>query len=228
MDVPGEPEHAYSRSKGYENMPLVSLEEALQPVHDLIPNMDRYAWIAKRNSSTPLDGLTLDESAAIYIYTMEGSSSEESLYCILNRTLRSNDRSKLKPWFSNIKLFMTALYKLPSFDGTVWRGVKGNLSTMYQKGGTYVWWTYSTATLDMETLEAEHVLGKHGPRTLFSIQCKHGKDISRHSNFPNEEEVLLMPGFQFQVLSRVDLGNDLCMVNVKETEPATPLCSPPF
>jgi hypothetical protein len=34
------------------------------------------------------------------------------------------DRDQLKPWFSFLKLFLTALHKLPSPNKTVWHGVK--------------------------------------------------------------------------------------------------------
>ncbi|CAF3414477.1 unnamed protein product, partial [Rotaria sp. Silwood2] len=37
-----------------------------------------------------------------------------SLYLLLNRSLRAAIRDDLKPWFLYLKLFLTALHKLPS------------------------------------------------------------------------------------------------------------------
>ena len=59
---------------------------------------------------------------------------ETCLYREFDETLRSEDRNKLKRWFSYLKLFLTALHKLPSSDGPVWRNVKGDISENYQLG----------------------------------------------------------------------------------------------
>jgi hypothetical protein len=56
---------------------------------------------------------------------MEWTDSQESLYATLNRALRGVNHQELKPWFRYLKLFLTALFKLPSIEGVVWRGVRG-------------------------------------------------------------------------------------------------------
>lgn len=99
--------------KGYEKEPLVSLEEACEPLHEFLKELDEYIRIAKMNSTPPADGLTQDESASIHIYTMEWDQSDESLYAKLNRILRTPERRLLRPWFKYLKLFLTALFKLP-------------------------------------------------------------------------------------------------------------------
>ncbi|CAF3182207.1 unnamed protein product [Rotaria sp. Silwood2] len=96
---------------GYEKQKLMSLEEALKPVNHLIEDLPRQIAEAKRNCTMPKDGLTEDESASIMIYTMEWG--ETSLHKRLNVALRSKDNNKIKPWFPYLKLFMTALQKLP-------------------------------------------------------------------------------------------------------------------
>ncbi len=214
--------------EGYQRRPLVSLEEAVQPLLSLVPDVNRMAYIAKYNCYMPNDGLSSDESASIFIYTMEWPRDQESLYYILNATLRTEERRRLIPWFPYLKLILTALYKLPSFEGTVWRSVKVDLRSQYRKGEIYTWWAFSTATSDIEVLESEQHLDQHGQRTMFSIQCKHGKNVTEHSSVRDVKEVLLMPCFQFEVLSNTNLGNGLCMINIKETEPLFPLLPPPF
>ena len=43
----------------------------------------------------------------------------DSFYRVLNRALRSEDRSSLKPWFVFLKLFATALGKLPNLKKVI-------------------------------------------------------------------------------------------------------------
>jgi len=94
LDLAYEPDRDLAPIKNYEKVPLVSLEEAIKPVEHLLDNVAGDIWIAKRNCKKPLDGLTKDESAAIYLYSME------SLYRQLNTALRNKDRKRLTPWFS--------------------------------------------------------------------------------------------------------------------------------
>ncbi|CAF5170163.1 unnamed protein product, partial [Rotaria magnacalcarata] len=82
-----------------------------------------------------------------------------SLYILLNESLRAENREQLKPWFSFLKLFLTALYKLPSKNGTVWRGIKGvDLSTKYKTGTKFAWWGVSSCTTNVEVLELNQFL----------------------------------------------------------------------
>ncbi len=73
-------------------------------------------YIVKQNCNNPEDNLTPDESASIMLYSMEWSSREKSFYFILNKSLRSENRQLLKPWFLYLRLFLHALSKLPSFN----------------------------------------------------------------------------------------------------------------
>lgn len=199
---------------GYEKEPLVSLEEAIKPLREKIPDVDRYVHSAKSNCKEPKDGLTQDESAAIMLYTMEWE--ESSLYRTINQALRTEDRRLIKPWFSYLKLVLTALRKLPSFEGIVWRGVQNDMSGQYETGNRGVWWGFSTATLNAAILESGQFLGQKGARTLFSIQCKDGKRLGCHSYFQNEEEILLLPGFCYEVVSVLKTAPDMHLINLKE------------
>jgi len=58
--------------RGYENMSLVSLETAVEPLRLILPEIQDYVYVAKqRCNSVPADGLTKDESASIMLYSME-------------------------------------------------------------------------------------------------------------------------------------------------------------
>ena len=118
-NVQDEPTNILQPIAGYEREPLVSLEDACQPLYSLIDDLPQNIWISKQNCRNPEDNLTQDESASIHLYTMEWTDSQQSLYAKLNRTLRGVNRQELKPWFRYLKLFLTALFKLPAVEGVV-------------------------------------------------------------------------------------------------------------
>jgi hypothetical protein len=78
----------------------------------------------------------------------------------------------------------------------------------------------------MGVLKNEDFLGSSGPRTMFAIECFSGKDIRQHSHFQDEVEILLPPGRQFEVVSSLDQGNGLYLIQLKETKPPYPLLEP--
>lgn len=222
-DLNDEPLRYLNPITGYEKMPLVSLEIAVRPVAHMFLHLEKYVWIAKRNCENPADNLTQDESASIFLYTMEFNQGP-SLYGVLNRALRNEARGQLIPWFSYLRLFFTAMDKLPSHDCKVWRGIKNvDLTSKYKKGKEVVWWGVTSTTESMNVLDNEQFLGKSGLRTIISINCKHGKRIAAHSYFKDkEEEVILMPGFNFRVKSDIKPSDGLHMIDVEEVEPPFP------
>ena len=113
-DVGKEPTQLLKPISGYEKEPILPLEEACKPLENILDQeLKRNIIIAKGNSKKPANQLSQDESASIHLYTMEWDEQENSLYVVLNRTLRLADRSKLKPWFRYLKLFLTGVFKLP-------------------------------------------------------------------------------------------------------------------
>ncbi|CAF4350653.1 unnamed protein product, partial [Rotaria sordida] len=85
-----------------------TLEEATEPLKNIVPCISTHAHTAKERAKNPADDLSVDESASIALYTMEWEPHTNSLYYILNSTLRNEDRNKLKPWFLYLKLIITA------------------------------------------------------------------------------------------------------------------------
>ncbi|CAF1108312.1 unnamed protein product [Rotaria sp. Silwood1] len=222
-----EPEVALQPLEDYQELELVSLEEAIEPIKSLFRNLPRDVWIAKNASKEPANGLSSDESAAIHLYTMEIKT--RSLYSILNEMLRDRDRQKLKPWFPYLKLFMTALFKIQSCSAKViYRGVKADLHLKFHDGERYIWWAFSSCTLSLKVLQRKMYLGDSGPRTLFNIECLNGKPIKAHSHYKTEDEILLLPGFYFEVVSKVNAGNGLYIIHVREITPPHVLLEPPF
>ncbi|CAF0873897.1 unnamed protein product [Adineta steineri] len=220
------PKRMLAPIEGYENKPLVSLEDAVKPLVDIVPKIERNVFIVKQNCQEPEDSLTSDESASIMLYTYESMPREHSLYAILNAALRSEQRQKLVPWFLYLRLVLTALARLPSKHRLVFRGVREDLRAQYVKSKTFIWWGFSSCTSSIEVLESGDFFGKTGTRTLFQIECHTGKDIKNHSFIHNEDEILLLPARQFSVKGCLDSGNGLHMIHLEETEPAYPLLEP--
>jgi hypothetical protein len=196
-------DNAYDNKKlppicGYWSEKLVPLEQALKHIVPRIEQLDRSIKAAKTNCHFPSEhGLTHDESAALYLYTMEGGDT--SFYRVLNRALRSEDRPALKPWFPYLKLFDTALCKLPTVRRNVWRGVLGDIDQDIKKNEELTWWNISSCSLSVDVVKG--FLSSETKSTLFLIEAVHGKNISRYTNYPDEDEVLLGPGIHLRVVA---------------------------
>ncbi|CAF3699052.1 unnamed protein product [Rotaria sp. Silwood1] len=229
-DLYNEPvDHLLSPIKGYQDKPLVTLPEAIEPVAGFFNEIEDNVFVALHNCQNPADGLDQQESASIHLYTMQFSGGP-SLYLLLNKSLRAENREELQPWFSYLKLFLTALHKLPSRSGTVWRGIRDvDLSSKYKKDTKFAWWGVNSCTVDIEVLESEQFLGKHGKRTLFSIECINGKSVAAHSYLKNtEKEIILMPGSYFEVIGQLNPAHELHIIQLREITPPIAFVKPPF
>ncbi|CAF0829366.1 unnamed protein product [Rotaria sp. Silwood1] len=209
--------------EGYEKMPLVPLEEAVLPLLDVLPDIHEMVRIVKTKCALPANGLTSDQSAAIMLYTMEWEPSQKCLYFVLNSALRTANRQLIQPWFLYLKLVLTALSRLPSKPGTVYRGVKLDLSSQHFIGEKFYWWSFSSCTTTMNILKSDQFLGGTGIRTLFAIESRSGKDISQHSYYQEEEEILLLPATQFQVIACLPFGQEVHIIQLKEIKSEFPL-----
>jgi hypothetical protein len=92
-------------------------------------------------------------------------------------------------------------------------------------GDIIEWWGFSSCTNNMNILQSELFLGKTNVRTMFTIECHNGKDICKHSYFASEDEILLLPGTQFKIISSLDQG-DLKLIHLQEIIPHFPLLHP--
>lgn len=226
-DIADEPHDILMPIDGYEEMPVVTLEIAVEPLLPLLPKILTYVYIAKQKCKYPKDGLTEDESASIMLYSMGWKPYAQCLYFALNATLRSQDRGKLEPWFLYLKLFLTALSRLPlSPHMHVYRGVALDLSQYYKRGETVVWWGFSSCTKALHVLQSEQFLGTTGVRTLFNIDCNSGKSIKNHSFYPSEDEILLLAATQFEVVGCLNQDSGLQLIQLREITSPYPLLCP--
>ena len=223
-DIGGEPLRKLPPIRGFENESLVSLEEATEPLIGVVPEIEHMLDIVQNRKSKPKNGLSKDESWSITLYSLEWNPREKSFYSILNETLRDKRRETLlPPWLKFLRLFFTGLSKLPSTGHqTIYRGVKLDLRNEYEQGKRVVWWGFSSCTKDAAVLENEQFFGKSGTRTLFAIESDTGKNIREHSFYPDEDEILLLPGREFQVMGSLDKGNQLTIIQLKEVEARFP------
>ena len=214
----------------YANEPILPLSKACTPLETIIPNLPVYVKIAlEETPEQPSDGLTIDESAAVRLYTMEWNESRQSLYSTLNGTLKKGTREHLRPYFKYLKLFLTALVKIPcGSQETIWRGVRRNLSAEFPAGRIVTWWGFTSCTTEIRVLENPTFLGDHGDRTMFSVESINGRLISSHSQFDTENERLLLPGTQLVVLSQVSPAPDLHVIHLRQIIPEQMLLAPPF
>ncbi|CAM2727545.1 unnamed protein product [Rotaria socialis] len=160
---------------GYAGGPLLSLEEACEPLLLIVCRLSLYVSRALENSKSHGNSLTRDESAAIRLYTME------------------------------------------------WDRVD-NMAD----GAKFPWWGFSSCTTSLDILEFDIYMGKVGKRTLFSIESFNGRRVSNYSDYPTEDEILLLPGTHFEVMSQLNPAQDLWIIHLKQKMPPYNLLEEPF
>ena len=214
----------------YADEPILPLSKACVPLNSILHNLPFYVQMAiEETPEKPPDGLTIDESAAIRLYTIEWEEPHRSLYSMLNHTLKETDRQNLRPYLKYLKLFLTALVKLPCQPSlTVWRGVTKDMSAKFPSGAPGTWWSFSSTTTELPVLENNVYLGTNGSRTLFSVEAINGRAIQAHSHFVTENEVLLLPGTHMIVQSQFSPAPDLHIIHLKQEVPKEILVRPPF
>ena len=211
------------------NLPLPSLEVALTPHSATLPHLHpstgpsvKIARKQAKRAQAKHPDITLDECTAIVLYTMEEIPRETSLYYVLNLALRNKVRAAVRPWRDYIWLLLHALRKLPpSTEVIVFRGCKKSpdeLGLELTKDFEFTWSSFtSTATTQgvMQTF-----LGQSGPRTLMTIKMAEnsGRDVRDFSLYPGENEILFPPNLCFEVVDSFDAGNQLIMVQCRQTE----------
>ena len=137
---------------GFQSEQLVSIDKALEPLEQHIHRLSHYIKIAKKYCLFPnKHGLSQDQSASIYIYTMEWG--ETTLYRVLNKALRSENRVALKIWFPYLKLLDTALDLLPTHRGAIWRGVPLDIGKNFTKDQIFTWWAVSSCSSSVNVIE---------------------------------------------------------------------------
>ena len=206
---------ALSAITGVMDAPLLDLAAAAATTG--VPDVDAHAFMAlekaeELQANGQLSGLTIDEAAAIALYT-----AECEFYRTLNQLLSQADRQALTPFLPFLRLMLQARVKLPKHTRAVWRGVKGiNLTSDFPKGKKLFWWAFTSTSKNVSTLLNPAFCGTSGTRTQFMIEVSSGVDIERFSMVHSEAEVLLFPGTKLEVVDVADMGHGLFQVHLRE------------
>jgi hypothetical protein len=210
-DLPKPQEANHNSIFDYENLPLLTLEEAVEKIVPFVSHVMDYVTIAKEKYNRHSTLLTRDESVAIYLYTMP-----KEFFSKLNIALRDTNRQALQPWLHFLKLLITALKKLPTTKTTVWRAVYKDVVFTLDEGEVYTWWDITSCSMNINSVQP--FLGESG--TLFAIETIHGRDISMFSAVPDEQEVIIMPGTRVRTrYQSLNYINRLFIIHLEEIAP---------
>jgi hypothetical protein len=208
---------------GLKHILLQPLPEAVAPMEHLCPDVIRIAdacvdsarqrLLRPAMRTSPYGQLTEHEAAAIILYTEQ--FEPVSLFTVVNEILRdnrdpANRKERLKPLLGYLKLLLKGLRKLPPVSAPLlYRGIRPrageDLYTMYKTrqddGQSVSWWGFTSTTRRLQVLQNAMFCGGSGARVMFMIaECKCGVDIRGLSSFPTEDEVVLPPGVEFEVV----------------------------
>jgi hypothetical protein len=135
--------------------------------------------------------LTKDEIAAIRLYTMNCD-----FFKWLNFYLRQDNRDLARLFFPFIRLLMTALAKLPKFEGPLlFRGMRNDCTANFRVSPKYTAWFFeSFSTNYRKALKFAKPAGAPAgaPRTLQIFSCRQfsgATPITWFSRYPFEDEV---------------------------------------
>ncbi len=202
--------------RGIALLPLADAARGTFTAHAV--QLAREAAAAMVGPARWIHGLSLDERAAIYLYTLEVNPG----YRELNRKLR-NSLAAARADFNYTKLLQTALAKLPAFDGGIWRSINVDFEEIrasHGVGSRVAWLSFNSCTVDGDT--AQQFLG-HGTRTLFMVDKGHtGVDIRDYSSLP-ESEILLPAGIELEVKAVISPSADLAIVHLAQVLDAPPV-----
>jgi uracil DNA glycosylase len=190
--------------------PVRSLADATRDLERALPGLARLVahtlGYADRQAAA---GLSRDEIAALHLYTLASA-----FYKQLNAALRAPDRRAITPYRAYLRLFLSALARLPRTNTPLYRGVARDLRRDYAEGRVITWWGVSSCTPKIEVARA--FLGANGRRVLFEVHAHRAVSIRRFSAYTQEEELVLAPGTPLRVDRVVDQAGGLSVVTLRE------------
>ena len=142
--------------------------------------------------------LSNDELFAIVAYTGNG------IYRRLNDELRLRDppsrQAAMQKWGGFLWYLLSALGKLPAFQGDVYRGVKvlkDEVLKEYSRTKIIRWAGFSSTSTSFGTAKGFSKAGE----IIFKITVQTGRLIQPYSFYQTEDEVLLSPNSELLVIS---------------------------
>ncbi len=201
---------------GVFDTPIMDFAEAVSPVAKLLAGLDatvkRSLEFGKKKADSPqAHGMTADEIAALYLYTCESA-----FYRQINAALRHPDRTLSAPYRAYLRLFFSAVSRLPARKESLWRGVSLDMRPQYPLGRVVTWWGVSSCSSQRGV--ATGFMGGRGKRTLFEVVPLRAVGIKQFSAFTGEEEFVLAPGTQLKVTDVKAERSGLCTVRLTEQD----------
>lgn len=182
---------------------LVGLDEAVKPLINIVPSITDIAFDMKYESREIKGNLTIDEAAAIRLYTFEARVRDKSPYFILNQSLRSAHQEKIKPWLLYLKLILNGLQKLPVKQCRVYRVIEGDFSEQYQVGLSFMYSSFTSCSKSSAIVDSGSLCPTDQQKTVMIINCLKGISIEGFSRATDEQEILLVPNSKF-IVKRVE------------------------
>lgn len=179
--------------KGYEKERLHSFEKAVDSLNDQIFDLDNKVRRALKESHLNLKyGLTHDESAAIYFFTMP--TDPKATHEIFNEAILSKDPNVIRPWFPYMKLIQSAKRKLPTVQIEAWRTILSNpqLESM-QIDTKNKYYTSLIPCSSNKSASERRLNGKHGKWKISSstinVKCSDISEFSGDKTFDMLTEI---------------------------------------
>ena len=143
----------------------------------------------------------------IYAYTLEEKEDGKSFYSLMNNDLRSGDSKKISRYLPMINNIYRCLKQkhLKSYNGDIYRAAyfKKELIEEIKKGKKLL--NASLWSSSKKLNVAKKFLFKYKKNVLLHTKIKEGSNIDIHleniSQYPKEEEILLLPFCFFEVES---------------------------
>eukprot|EP00906_Rhabdomonas_costata_P037451 RCo052742 len=223
---------------------LATLQPASRPLRDLLcslPGHSRseieamFAALDQHLEAHPRpEGFTEDDCLAVWAYAYELPTPPQ-IYASLTAAQRAavSEPEALDSWSDYLFYLTTALHKLPSRKGTVFRGIPIQVDTREYGGGTFVLWPAFSSTSRNSTVAKEFFL-QQGRGVMFALEVCEAYDISALSPFPSEEEWLIPPNAVFSVsvvfpdslrgIMRIPDGSQLIQLTQLEKGEADEVC----
>lgn len=153
--------------------------------------------------------LNPNQVLALYLYTANLDLFKNVNINLLNITLSS-------PWYGFICCLYQGLKLLPDYNGECFRAIDLPFDSIkFELNSIIQWNTFAIGNVDWKN-SSELIGLKRG--MVFIIKSKTGKDISSYSKYPQENEIVFVPGTKF-IVSNYYVPDIICLAqeNIRNT-----------
>jgi hypothetical protein len=153
--------------------------------------------------------LNPNQVLSLYLYT-----ANLDLFKNVNINLKNITISS--PWYGFISCLYQGLKLLPNYEGDCFRAIELSFDPVKFKIDNIIQWnTFAIANIDWKN-SSELIKLKRG--MIFIIKSKTGKNISSYSKYPQEKEIVFVPGTKF-IITNYYVPDIICLAqeNIRNT-----------